>query len=61
VRAEELVEVVGAFTAEVLDVGFEQTTFVVWVEGWVIETWVVLEVLYRIVPQYLVVSTGTQL
>ena len=57
--AEELVEVVGAFTAKMLDVSFKEASFVVCVERWVVEPWVLLEVLYSIVPQYLVISFGT--
>jgi hypothetical protein len=39
-----------------LDMGFEQASFVMWIEGWVVKSRVLLEVLYSIVPQYLTVS-----
>ena len=42
-----------------LDVGLEQASFVMWVERWVVETRIVLEVLYSVVPRYLVVNTRT--
>ena len=40
--AEYLVEVIRAFPTQMLDVSFEEAAFIVWIEGWVVESWVVV-------------------